>query len=94
MAPGGRPPNGRRKLARPTEFFLDAGAAATGASSGALVDTPPGQRRVIRLVHDPTQPVRSTSSIEEIWYFLAAFPDERVLAARDDVLTFTTESSS
>ena len=40
--------------------------------------------------HDPEHPVPSSTDTEAIWYLLAAYPDERALADRDDVLTFRT----
>jgi putative CocE/NonD family hydrolase len=41
-------------------------------------------------VHDPSKPVPSGTDMEGLWYLLAAYPDERGLAERDDVLTFRT----
>ncbi|KAJ5552466.1 hypothetical protein N7494_001844 [Penicillium frequentans] len=42
-------------------------------------------------IHDPNNPVPSTFDIEALWYLLAAYPDEREMAQREDVLTFCTE---
>lgn len=41
--------------------------------------------------HDPEHPVPSSVDMEALWYFCAAFPDERRYAERSDVLTFRTE---
>jgi predicted acyl esterase len=46
---------------------------------------------VLMWTHDPQNPVPSTTDIEAFWYLLAAYPDERALADRVDVLTFRTE---
>lgn len=69
-------------------YYLD--RRAGGAGSLAL--TRPVGTGTAAWVHDPANPVTSTSSIEEAWYFLAAYPDERGQASRDDVLTFTSEA--
>ncbi|KAJ5371471.1 uncharacterized protein N7496_007563 [Penicillium cataractarum] len=42
-------------------------------------------------VHDPNSPVPTSFDVEALWYLLAAYPDEREMANRDDVLTFRTE---
>jgi predicted acyl esterase len=58
---------------------------------GALTTTPDGTAANVVWTHDPDNPVPSSASIEAFWYFLAAWPDERQLAGRDDVVTFTSE---
>jgi uncharacterized protein len=79
--------------AQPQDLFLSAGGLNPDARGvpRALTHLAPTERQEVHWIHDPAAPVRSTSSIEEIWYFLAAFPDERGLADRDDVVTFTTD---
>jgi predicted acyl esterase len=42
-------------------------------------------------IHDPADPVPSTTSCEENWTFLAANPDDRPLRDRPDVLSFRSE---
>jgi putative CocE/NonD family hydrolase len=71
---------------------LDLFFASDGGTLGALTDHASADRRGVSWIHDPKSPVRSTTSIEEIWYFAAAFPDERELAQREDVLTFTSDT--
>jgi uncharacterized protein len=73
-----------------SRLFLVASDQASGPA-GALAATSAGDRRLIRWTHDPSQPVPSTTTIEEVWYFLAAYPDARSLQARTDVLTFTSD---
>ncbi|NTE68233.1 CocE/NonD family hydrolase [Agrobacterium tumefaciens] len=58
---------------------------------GRLVSIPSRQESEASWVHDPRNPVPSSTTIEEIWYFLAAYPNERAFADRDDVVTFTGE---
>lgn len=59
-------------------------------ATGLLSPVRLGNSQTTSWVHDPGNPVPSSTSIEEIWYFLAACPDERDLAARPDVLSFVT----
>lgn len=44
----------------------------------------------ITWVHDPEDPVPSDTSIENIWLYLANYPDIRDRVERSDVLTFAT----
>jgi len=63
-------------------------------SSDARVHTltthPESNPAALGWTHDPHNPVPSSTDTEAIWYLLAAYPDERELADRDDVLTFRT----
>lgn len=71
----------------PLTFHLaDTGQHVRGLSRQA--QTTPKQ---LTWTHDPDNPVPSTTDIEAIWYLLAAYPDERDIAERHDVLTFRTE---
>jgi predicted acyl esterase len=62
---------------------------ASNPNGGALADDADSQPQQLRWTHDPDNPVPASTSIEEIWYFLAEYPDERMLKDRHDVLTFT-----
>lgn len=64
---------------------------ASNPPGGTLTRTANAQSKELRWTHDPDNPVPSSTSIEEIWYFLAEYPDERHLRDRSDVLTFTGE---
>ena len=68
------------------ELYLSA-----GSSGGTLTQTVEPTPTRLGWRHDPESPVPSSTPIEAIWYFLAAYPDERARAGRPDVLTFTTE---
>ncbi|NUP47756.1 MAG: CocE/NonD family hydrolase [Catenulispora sp.] len=57
---------------------------------GALATARDAQSQQVTWTHDPGNPVPSTCTIEEAWYLLAVYPDERHLAERPDVLTFTS----
>jgi putative CocE/NonD family hydrolase len=74
---------------RAERFYLTAGGARK--TSGRLTRAPDRAATDLNWVHDPDKPVPSSATIEEIWYFLAAYPDERHLASREDVVTFTSE---
>lgn len=56
----------------------------------ALTPEPAPTRASLGWTHDPEHPVPSSTDVEAIWYLLAAYPDERDLAERVDVLTFRT----
>jgi predicted acyl esterase len=61
-------------------------------ASGELARTPAAAATELSWTHDPDNPVPSTVDIEAIWYLLAAYPDERAMQERGDVLTFRTEA--
>ena len=67
--------------AQPRETYL--------TTDSRLVDHPPGIDGDLTWTHDPDHPV--PSPVDNAFAFLAEFPDERWLADRDDVLTFTAE---
>ncbi|MET8981141.1 CocE/NonD family hydrolase [Streptomyces sp. NPDC004539] len=71
----------------PLTFHL----SAHGTGTHALAPRPDEEATSLTWTHDPDHPVPSTTDIESIWYLLAAYPDERALADRADVLTFRTE---
>ncbi|MFT4081660.1 MAG: CocE/NonD family hydrolase [Nocardioides sp.] len=55
-----------------------------------LADRATDESRELGWLHDPASPVPSSVDMEAIWYFCAAYPDERAYAGRSDVLTFRT----
>ncbi|WP_081633313.1 CocE/NonD family hydrolase [Mycobacterium sp. 360MFTsu5.1] len=71
----------------PVTFYL----AHTDEQIGALSRVAPTTSARATWKHDPDHPVPSTTEIEEVWYLLAAYPDEREIAERRDVLTFRSE---
>lgn len=71
----------------PLTFHL----SAEGTGAYALTRRPDEDTTSLTWTHDPDHPVPSSTDIEAIWYLLAAYPDERDLADRSDVLTFRTE---
>ncbi|HTJ71729.1 MAG TPA: CocE/NonD family hydrolase [Actinospica sp.] len=73
----------------PLTFHLRAGGADGGGHE--LADAAEVEASVLTWTHDPDDPVPSSVDIEEIWYLLAAYPDERALRDRADVLTFRTQ---
>lgn len=68
---------------RPLVFQLASGEALSLENTDSVT--------ALEWTHDPNDPVPSTTGIEAVWYLLAAYPDERALAERADVLTFRTE---
>ncbi|WP_433519566.1 CocE/NonD family hydrolase [Nonomuraea sp. CA-143628] len=72
---------------RPVTFHLTTSTQQVhGLGPEAEEDT-----EMLGWTHDPANPVPSSVDIEAIWYLLAAYPDERELAKRADVLTFRTD---
>ncbi|MFJ9900010.1 CocE/NonD family hydrolase [Streptomyces sp. NPDC091280] len=65
--------------------------SAHGTGTCALNRDPDAEATTLTWTHDPDHPVPSSTDIEAIWYLLAAWPDERDLAERADVLTFRSE---
>jgi uncharacterized protein len=61
------------------------------ANVGRLAGQAQSAAKTLEWVHDPQDPVPSTTSCEENWTFLAANPDDAPLRRRNDVLTFETE---
>lgn len=72
----------------PRQFYLEAG----NDSDNTLSVKPPTQRGVLRWTHDPDHLVPST--VVNTFGYLHEYPDESVVAGRDDVLTFTTDAVS
>ncbi|MBP2327210.1 putative CocE/NonD family hydrolase [Kibdelosporangium banguiense] len=72
---------------RPLTFHL----ATTGEHIHGLSLETKDSATTVEWTHDPKDPVPSTTHIEAVWFILAAYPDERALAERSDVLTFRTE---
>ncbi|XVU27857.1 CocE/NonD family hydrolase [Actinoplanes sp. CA-054009] len=64
--------------------------SAIGDQAHTLALEPDETPTTLVWTHDPADPVPSTTDIEALWYLLAAYPDERELATRIDVLTFRT----
>lgn len=78
--------------ARPLTLYpCDAAAASVGPQGGALSPRPDRVPATLTWVHDPLNPV--PSMIEDPWRPLLRLPDERTVQARDDVVTFTGETS-
>ncbi|MER6135507.1 CocE/NonD family hydrolase [Streptomyces sp. NPDC001815] len=71
----------------PRAFHL----SAHGTQTYVLGSDPDEETVSLTWTHDPDDPVASSTDIEAIWYLLAAYPDERDLADRTDVLTFRTQ---
>ncbi|KHK98813.1 hypothetical protein LK09_07980 [Microbacterium mangrovi] len=68
-----------------TQFVLSAdpsGLHTLGSQAAAPED--------LSWTHDPANPVPSSVDMEALWYFVAAYPDERDYVDRADVLTFRT----
>jgi uncharacterized protein len=76
------PPTGQRRVFTLGPSHEGVHALVAGESAG---------ERDLTWVHDPADPVPSAVDMEALWYFCAAYPDERALAERKDVLTFRTE---
>ncbi|KAM0470476.1 hypothetical protein ACHAP7_009540 [Fusarium lateritium] len=74
---------------QPETFYL---STAQQSSDPTLSRKLPSDQTTSHWVHNPDKPVPSTTDIESIWYLLTNYPDERDMAERQDVLTFTTES--
>jgi putative CocE/NonD family hydrolase len=76
------PPQGRSRV-----FRLN----PTAGPIHALIDGESTREQDLSWIHDPTDPVPSSVDMEALWYFCAAYPDERAYAEREDVLTFRTQ---
>ncbi|MEU8243021.1 CocE/NonD family hydrolase [Actinoplanes missouriensis] len=74
--------------AYPREWRLAGGEAAVGDAPGGTLG-PAGSPEVISWTHDAADPV--PSPVRDAFAYLAERPDERDLAARPDVLVFTSE---
>jgi hypothetical protein len=61
-------------------------AGSTGPL-GELCEAP-GTEATLSWVHDPENPVQGLIDMEALWYVLTAYPDEREIADRPDVLAF------
>jgi putative CocE/NonD family hydrolase len=72
-------------------FLSNARAAPDAADRGTLATKPATAQSVVAWKHDAADPVPSSVTPDEWWTFLAAYPDERDLIKRPDVLTFTSE---
>ncbi len=84
-APSWPPPGAREVL-----FYLAAAdRALADEDGGRLVDAPAATTTTARWVHDPSDLVRST--VVDPFAFLRECPDERAVAGRSDVLTFTSD---
>lgn len=79
------PPPGSREL----RYHLAAADRAAGGDGGRLAIEPDTTATTGRWVHDPADLVPST--VVDPFSFLRAAPDERAVAGRADVLTFTTD---
>ena len=73
---------------RPRVFHLTPGSGLVNE----LRDVPESAASKLEWTHDPENPVTSLLDMEALWYVLAAYPDERELAGRADVLTFRTSA--
>jgi predicted acyl esterase len=67
-------------------LFLAVGAGQSGVLSGRR----DARVRTLRWIHDPDDPVPSSGAFEDIGHRQAVPADERQLALRSDVLTFTS----
>jgi putative CocE/NonD family hydrolase len=72
-------------------YLVDGGAALDVVDGGSLDGRADAERTVISWEHDPANPVPSSTTADEVWTFLACYPDERELIKRQDVLSFTSE---
>lgn len=63
-----------------------------GDHDGTLVEGAPSATQTVTWTHDPTDPAPSSTSIEDAWRFLAAYPDVRDRRERPDVLSFSTDA--
>ncbi|KAL4735255.1 Alpha/Beta hydrolase protein [Aspergillus similis] len=75
----------------PVEFTLSSTKLEIGYKLMMDAEPSPSPDATLSWIHDPNNPVPSSFDLEALWYLLAAYPDERELAERDDVLTFRTE---
>src|SRR5262249_38342828 len=80
------PPPGAREL----RLYLAGGGAGADAEGGSLTGRADGAGAALHWTHDPDNLVPSTGT--DPFAFLRAFPDERAVEPRPDVLTFTAES--
>ena len=70
-------------------YLTRADRATVDADGGGLTDAPDAQPSTARWIHDPGDLVPST--VVDPFAFLHEVPDERAVASRADVLTFTSE---
>jgi putative CocE/NonD family hydrolase len=76
---------------KPVDLVLSFTSSDVGHNLLFDKESSPQPSNILSWVHDPNNPVPSSFDMEALWYLLAAYPDEREMAKRADVLTFRTE---